>query len=124
MRTIAIIGASADRSKFGNKAVRAYHQEGWRVYPVHPSEKTIEGLTAYPNVEAIPESRLDRVSLYLPPKLVMGVLEGIAKKRPGELWLNPGTESEEVMRRAEQLGLNVIEACSIVDIGVSPSAFP
>jgi hypothetical protein len=38
-----------------------------------------------------------------------------------ELWLNPGTESPEVLAEAERLGLNVIQACSILGVGLSPS---
>ena len=38
-----------------------------------------------------------------------------------ELWLNPGTESDEVLTAAEGLGLNVIQACSIIGAGVSPA---
>lgn len=40
-RTIAIVGASADRAKFGNKAVRAYAEEGWEVWPVNPKVDVI-----------------------------------------------------------------------------------
>jgi hypothetical protein len=47
-------------------------------------------------------------------------LPDIARQGCDELWLNPGTESEEVLAEAERLGLNVIQACSIVGIGVSP----
>jgi hypothetical protein len=43
-KTIAIIGASTDRNKFGNKAVRAFRQQGYQVFPVNPKEETVEGL--------------------------------------------------------------------------------
>ena len=46
----------------------------------------------------------------------------IAAKGCDEFWLNPGTESDEVLVEAERLGLNIIQACSIVDIGVSPAS--
>jgi uncharacterized protein len=49
------------------------------------------------------------------------LLPDIAERGCEELWLNPGTESDEVLGEAERLGLNVIQACSIVGIGVSPS---
>jgi predicted CoA-binding protein len=52
---------------------------------------------------------------------VLKVLPEIADKGCDELWLNPGTESSEVLSEAERLGLNVIQACSIVGIGLSPS---
>lgn len=122
-QTIAVVGASKDRAKFGNKGLRAYHAAGWTVYPVHPSEKTIEGLVTYPSVEEIPVERLDRVSLYVPPEVGMTLLQGIAQKEVGELWLNPGSESDELVEKADALGLDVVEACSIVDIGMRPSDF-
>jgi predicted CoA-binding protein len=119
--TIAIIGASSDRSKFGNKAVRAYLQRAYQVFPVHPTAKSIEDLTAYPSIQEVPIEKLDRVSLYLPPKIGLQVIEQIAEKAPREVWLNPGAESAALIARGKELGLNVIVGCSIVDIGVNPS---
>ena len=118
-RSIAIIGASNDRTKFGNKAVRAYAQEGFTVWPVNPKEASIEGLTAYRSITEVP-GRPNRVSLYLPPPVLLRVLPDIAQRGCDELWLNPGTESPEVVAEAARLGLNLIQACSIVAIGVSP----
>jgi len=121
MKTVAILGASANRSKFGNKAVRAFVQEGYTVFPVNPKENVIEGLKVYPNMAALPV-RPEMVSVYLHPETLLKVLPEIAAKGCDELWLNPGSESEEVLEEAERLGLNVIQACSIVGIGVSPGA--
>ena len=120
MPSIAIIGASADRSKFGNKAVRAYLLRGYEVYPVHPKAAEIEGLMVYPAIADLPAESLDRVSLYLPPERGMDVLEQIARKRVGEVWVNPGAGSPELMARGRELGLKMIAGCSIVDIGVDP----
>ena len=122
-KTIAILGASADRSKFSNKAVRAYVQEGWEVYPVNPKGGTIEGLQAYTSLTEIP-GHVDRVTVYLPPPVAMKALAEIAKIDPDELFINPGAESDELVAEAEKLGLDPIQACSIIDIGVRPSAFP
>jgi len=121
MPSVAILGASTDRSKYGNKAVRAFQQQGFNVYPVNPKAAQIEGLTAYPNLAAVPEANLDRISVYLPPAVGLAVLPEIAAKGCRELWLNPGSESPELVAAAEQLGLNVVQACSIVAVGVSPS---
>src|SRR5258708_38775906 len=119
MRTIAILGASADRSKFGNKAVRAFQREGYTVYPVNPKGNSIEGLPTFSSLAEVPE-RPQMISIYLPPEVVLKVLPEIAAKGCDELWLNPGTESAEVLAEAERLGLNVVQACSIVGGGVSP----
>ena len=119
MKTVAIIGASTDRAKFGNKAVRAYLQKGFTVYPVNPKEASVEGQPAFKSIAEVPV-RPNLVSVYLPPPVLLKVLPDIAAKGCDELWLNPGTESDEVLALAEQLKLNVIQACSIVGIGLSP----
>jgi predicted CoA-binding protein len=119
MPTVAIIGASTDRNKFGNKAVRAFLRRGYTVFPVNPKETEIEGLPAFKSIAEIPE-RPNLVSVYLPPPVLLKVLPAIAAKGCDELWLNPRTESDEVLIAAEKLGLNIIQACSIVGIGESP----
>lgn len=119
MKTVVILGASADRAKFGNKAVRAFRQQGYTVYPVNPKEKLIEGLAVFSRLSAVPV-RPDMISVYLPPPVLLKLLPDIAAKGCDELWLNPGAESAEVLAEADRLGLNVIQACSIVAVGVSP----
>jgi predicted CoA-binding protein len=121
VKTVAIIGASNDRAKFGNKAVRAFRQQGYTVYPVNPNATEIEGLSAYPSVRDVPV-RPQMVSVYLPPPVLFKILPDIAARGCDELWLNPGTESDEVLAEAERLGLNVIQACSIVGVGMSPAS--
>lgn len=120
MKSIAIIGASNDRNKFGNKAVRAFRQQGYEVFPVNPKEDTVEGLPAFKSIAAVPV-RPRLISVYLPPPVLLKVLPDIAAKGCDELWLNPGTESDEVLAAAERLKLNVVQACSIVGVGVSPA---
>jgi hypothetical protein len=111
--TIAVIGASNDRAKYGNRAVRAYQAQGWTVYPVNPQESTIEGLCAYRSVADLP-GPVDRASLYVPPAVGIGLLPAIAARGAKELWVNPGAGSPELLARAEELGLDVVEACSIL----------
>jgi predicted CoA-binding protein len=121
--SVAVVGASTDRRKYGNKAVRAFHKRGFDVYPIHPRARQVEGLTAYPRVDALPVSRLDRVSFYVAPAVGLQVLDQLGGIQVGELWLNPGAESPELVARAEALGLNVIQACSILAIGEHPDHF-
>ena len=122
MKTVIVLGASRERTKFGNKAVRAFRQQGYTVYPVNPKETEIEGLACYRSVTDVPV-RCERVSVYLPPAVVLGLLPAIAARGCDELWLNPGSDSDEVVREAERLGLNVVRACSILAVGVSPGDF-
>ena len=121
MKTVAIIGASNNRQKFGNKAVRAFLSRGYQVFPVNPKEAPIEGLIAFKNVRDVPV-RPGMVSVYVPPEVLVKILPDIAARGCDELWLNPGSESPDVIAEAERLGLNVIQACSIIGIGASPGA--
>jgi predicted CoA-binding protein len=118
--TVAIIGASADRSKYGNKSIRAHLSQGYQVYPVNPKGGEIEGLPVYARVGDVPVAHLDRVSMYVPPAVGMKLIDEIAAKGCDELFLNPGSESDELFEAALARGLNPIIACSIIDVGVSP----
>jgi uncharacterized protein len=121
MPSVAVIGASSDRSKWGNKAVRAFQQRGYQVYPVNPNEPTVEGLITYKTIADVPV-RPDRITVYVRPQILLKLLPDIAAKGCDELWLNPGTESDAVLEEAERLKLNVIQACSIIGVGVSPGS--
>ncbi len=118
-KSVAVIGASNDRAKYGNKAVRAYLLQGFRVYPVNPKAETIEGLKAYKSILDI-EGEVDRASLYVPPKVGLKVIEEIAEKGVKELYINPGAESDELVDKARKLGLDPILACSILAVGKNP----
>jgi predicted CoA-binding protein len=119
MKTVAIIGASNDPRKFGNKAVRAFQKQGYTVYPVNPNETEVEGIEAYQSIRDVPVKPF-MISVYVPPQVLLKVLPDIAARGCDELWLNPGTESDEALVEAERLKLNVIQACSIVGIGALP----
>ncbi|MCX7872235.1 MAG: CoA-binding protein [Verrucomicrobiae bacterium] len=119
MKTVAVIGASSNPSKYGNKAVRAFLKRGYTVYPVNPREEEILGLKVYKSILDVP-ARPDMVSVYVPPQVALRLLPDISRRGCDELWLNPGTESPEILAEAERLGLNVIQACSIVGVGLHP----
>ena len=123
MKTIAVVGASRDRRKYGNKCVRAYAAAGWRVIPVNPVEKEIESLEVAARLGDVGEA-LDRISLYLPPPVTLEVLPEIAEKGAAEVWFNPGSADREVIAEARRRGIAVRNGCSIVDIGMSPAQFP
>lgn len=123
-KTIAVLGASTERRKFGNKCVRAYAAAGWDVYPVNPGgADEVEGHKVYRTLADIPVE-LDRISVYLPPAIGIKELDAVAAKGTRELWLNPGAADAALLRRAADLGIRAIPACSIVDVGLSPAQFP
>ena len=122
MPSIAIIGASSRRSKYGNKALRAYLQRGDTVYPIHPAHDEVEGIKAYRSVLDVP-GEIDVATFYVPPQVGLGVLEECAQKGIQRVLLNPGAESDEIVRRAAELGIETTVACSILLAGRSPAEF-
>jgi len=120
-KVVAVIGASNNPRKFGNKAVRAYRQQGYTVIPINPHEREVEGLKAYASVLDVPGS-IDMASFYVQPEVGEQVIAEVAQKRIPEVWLNPGADSDALIERARALQLQPIVACSIVAIGKDPYA--
>lgn len=118
-KVVAVVGASSNRNKFGNRAVRAFRQQGYTVIPINPHEREVEGLKAYASVLDVP-GPIDMASLYVPPEVGERVIADIARKGIAEVWLNPGAESDELIARAQALNIQPIVACSIVAIGENP----
>jgi predicted CoA-binding protein len=121
-KVVAVIGASSDRSKFGNKALRAFRAEGYTVVPVNPNEPEVEGLKTYASVVDVPQT-IDMATVYVPPEIGITLLADFERKGIAEIWVNPGADSDELLAEAKRRKLNVIAACSIVGIGRSPYSF-
>ena len=121
-KTVAVIGASSNRAKFGNKALRAFERQGYVVIPINPTEAEVEGHKAYKSVLDVPGS-IDLATVYVPPRTGVRIMEELARKGIGEVWLNPGADGPEVVDRARALGLKTIQACSIIGIGESPARY-
>lgn len=126
MKTVAVIGASNDRRKFGNKAVRAFLRSGYSVIPVNPrlaaAGEMVEGCETYATVLDIPHD-IDLATLYVQPVIGRAVITTIAEKKIPELWINPGAGSGELVAAANERGILVSEHCSIVAIGQSPADY-
>lgn len=103
----AVVGASSDRDKYGNKVLRAYQQQGQEVYPINPRADVIEGLKVYPSLGAVPV-KVRGVSIITPPASTERVVEEAAAAGAELVWMQPGAESAAAIRKAETLGLKVI----------------
>lgn len=119
MKTVAVIGASNDRTKYGNKAVRAFQRAGYKVFPVHPAQTEVEQMPCYKTVRDVPE-KPNLVSVYVGPERLLQILPDISARGCDELWLNPGTVSEDVLEKAKELGIKTAQLCSIIAVGSSP----
>ena len=111
----AVVGASQDQSKYGNKVLRAYLQQNRPVFPINPKTETVEGLTAYPNLSSLPEP-VHGISIVTPPHVTELVVEQAAEIGIKNVWMQPGSESVTAIARAEELGMNVIAGgpCALV----------
>jgi len=118
-KVVAVIGASSNRNKFGNRALRAFRQQGYTVVPINPHETEVEGLKGYASVLDVPGT-IDMASFYVPPEIGERVIGEVAKKGIAEVWLNPGAESDALIARARALQIQPIVACSIIAIGQNP----
>ncbi|MFH1636882.1 MAG: CoA-binding protein [Candidatus Woesearchaeota archaeon] len=115
---VAVVGASMNRGKFGNKAVRAYVSKGNDVFPVNPNEKEVEGLRCFASVLQIPDG-LDLVLMYVPPAIGEKIVDDIIRKNPGAVYLNPGTESDVIMSKLKAAGIKFYLACAIHALGIT-----
>jgi hypothetical protein len=121
-KTVAIIGASGNRSKFGNKALRAFEHRGYRVIAINPNDTKIEGHRTYASVLDVP-GHIDMATVYVPGDVGIRVMEELARKQIAVIWLNPGADEPDVVARARELGLETIQGCSIVGIGENPAHY-
>ena len=106
-KRFAVVGASRDREKYGNKVLRAYLQNGFDVVPVNPAGGEIEGLESFPNLTALPKP-VDGVSIITPPKVTKRIVEEALQLGIRHIWMQPGAESPAAIAAAEKAGANVI----------------
>ena len=106
-KRFAVVGASANREKYGNKVLRVYQQRKLNVVPVNPSGGEIEGLTAYTDLASVPGT-IDGVSIITPPKVTDGAVAQALALGIKNIWMQPGAESPAAIELAEQAGANVI----------------
>ena len=114
----AVVGASTDREKYGNKVLRAYFQSGREAYPINPKADEVEGHRAYPDLASLPEVPRG-ISIITPPPVTEKVVEEAAKRGVRFVWMQPGAESPQAIAKAREAGLEVIAdgSCFLVIAG-------
>jgi predicted CoA-binding protein len=114
----AVVGASADRNKYGNKVLRAYMEQRRPVQPVNPNADEVEGLHAYSALKDLPE-RPHGVSIITPPDVTERIVDEAAAQGIEHVWMQPGAESEKAIEKAKGHGMNVIAGgpCVLIEFG-------
>ena len=113
-RVWAIVGASQDRSKFGNQVFRSLRGSGYIVYPVNPRGGVVEGARAYPSLSDLPEPP-DVVDLVVPPDVTEQVVKEAHQLGLTRIWMQPGAESEAAIVYCREHGMQVVyDACAMI----------
>jgi predicted CoA-binding protein len=113
-----VVGASTNRSKYGNRVLRCYQQHGLAAIPVNPRESVIEGAEAVASVADLPAD-VASLSVITPPDVTEQVVEAAIVKGIGNIWMQPGAESARAVQRCREAGINVIAdgSCILVVLG-------
>lgn len=111
-KAFAIIGASNDETRMSNYAYKLLKSKGKHVYPVHPTLETLENDPVYKKVSDIPQN-VDVAVFFVNASIGMNALDDVVEKGIQTIWLQPGTLSEELVKKAESLNLNIIKDCVI-----------
>ncbi len=114
----AVAGASTDRSKYGNRVLRAYLDAGLEVIPVNPKESEVEGLPCVARIAELPDG-VHGLSIVTPPQVGVALVEAAAARGIRRVWFQPGAESPNALARARELGLAVIAGGPCVIVALS-----
>ena len=106
-RCWAVVGASPDRTKFGNITFRELRSRGKKVYPVNLRAKEVEDEVCYPSLAALPEI-VDRVLVVVPPRQGENVVKEADKVGIRSVWFQPGAESEGALAYCEAHGIEAV----------------
>ena len=109
----AVVGASDDRSKFGNLSFRELRERGKKVFPINPRAGEVEGETAYASLTELPEP-VDRVLVVVPPKQSEHVVREADKAGINHVWFQPGAESVAALAYCEARGMTAISGHCIL----------
>ncbi len=117
-KRFGVVGASADRTKYGNRVLRCYQQKGLAVVPVNPKEREIEGIPCVAAVADLPDD-VASISVITPPAVTEQVVEAAIGKGIKNVWMQPGAESPKAVERCREAGINVIAdgSCILVVLG-------
>lgn len=113
-RVWAVVGASQDRTKFGNRVYRSLRSAGYIVYPVNPKGGELEGETVYSSLADLPEPP-EVIDLVVPPRATEQVVREAHALGLARVWMQPGAESDAAIAYCHQHGIQVIHgACAMV----------
>ncbi len=111
MKTVAVVGVSKDEKKFGFRVFKDMIKKGQKVYGINPKADFILGRKIYSKIQDIPE-KPDLVITVIPPEVTEKIVDDCISIGVKEIWMQPGSESEKAIKKAQDKGILVIyNAC-------------
>jgi len=113
----AVIGASPNQSKYGNKILKCYLAQGKVVFPVNPSHKMIENTKCFASIYDLPDT-VQSLSIVTPPEITEKLIDIAIAKGVRNIWLQPGSESPLSVKKCVNSDINVIAygPCILVEL--------
>ncbi|MBL8749580.1 MAG: CoA-binding protein [Planctomycetes bacterium] len=117
-KSFAVVGASQDRAKYGNKVLRCYQQHGFPVVGVHPKLTEVEGVPCHASLKAIP-GPARAVSVVAPPAAAAQIVADAIAAGVKHMWFQPGAEEAGAIATARKAGISVVAdgPCVLVALG-------
>ena len=118
VKTIAMVGASPDKTKFSYGVLRVLHETGYDMIPVNPKPEITEirNLKVYPNLAAI-DRPVDMVEVFRKPEDLYGVAQEAIAIGAKVLWGQIGVINHDAARLAEEAGLKVVmDRCPKIEL--------
>ncbi len=109
VKTIAMVGASPDKTKFSYGVLRVLHETGYDMIPVNPRPEVtdIRGLRVYHSLKAI-DRPVDMVEVFRPREELYGIAEQAIEIGAKVLWGQIGVYDDAAAKLAENAGLKVV----------------
>jgi predicted CoA-binding protein len=109
----AVVGATVNEEKYGNMIYKKLKAKGYDVYAVNPRYEEVDGDKCYPDIRSLPVVP-DVIDMVVAPKFGIETMKEAKEEGVKNVWLQPGTESEEILNYAKDNGINAVEACVLV----------
>jgi predicted CoA-binding protein len=106
-KRFAVVGATSNTKKYGNKIFKNLKKRGYEVYPINLRLKEIEGTKCYATISEVP-AKIDVVDFVVPPPVTETVLKECQKLGLDRIWLQPGSESEAAIAFCHENNLKVV----------------
>ncbi|MCX7941134.1 MAG: CoA-binding protein [Endomicrobia bacterium] len=112
-KIFAVIGSFRNEQKVAYKIFRKLTAKGYKVYPINPTMKEIDGVMCYPSLSELPE-KPDVVNIVTPPQVSLEIVKQCKEIGIQYIWLQPGAENEEVIDYCRKNNLKVVYGSCIM----------